>query len=86
MGRWTVEMLLMFKLGRPDVLPADDFGVRKGYALAYGLDPSNLPRPKELLQFGERWKPFRTTASWYLWRAVDLHSKAQAPADQRKKR
>jgi DNA-3-methyladenine glycosylase II len=71
-GRWTVEMLLMFKLGRPDVLPVDDFGVRKGYCLAYGLQA--LPRPKELLEFGERWRPYRTTAAWYLWRAVELHA------------
>lgn len=70
-GRWTVEMLLMFKLGRPDVLPVDDFGVRKGFSLAYGRP--ELPKPRELLTYGERWRPFRTTAAWYLWRAVDLH-------------
>ena len=75
-GRWTVEMLLMFKLGRPDILPVDDFGVRKGFSLAYGT--SGLPRSKELLAFGERWRPFRTTASWYLWRAVELHSPPKA--------
>lgn len=69
-GRWTVEMFLMFTLARPDVLPADDFGVRNGYRLAYGLP--EMPKPKELLALGERWKPHRTTASWYLWRAVDL--------------
>lgn len=69
-GRWTVEMLLMFQLGRPDVLPADDFGVRNGFRLAYGLP--TLPKPKEVLAHGERWRPHRTTASWYLWRAVDL--------------
>lgn len=71
-GRWTVEMLLMFKLGRPDVLPVDDFGVRKGFSLAYRR--AELPNPRELLTYGERWRPFRTTASWYLWRAVDLHT------------
>lgn len=69
-GRWTVEMFLMFTLARPDVLPVDDFGVRNGYRLAYGL--ADMPKPKELLALGERWKPHRTTASWYLWRAVDL--------------
>ncbi len=69
-GRWTVEMLLIFKLGRPDVLPADDFGVRNGFRLAYGRD--EMPKPKELLEFGERWRPHRTVAAWYLWRAVDL--------------
>lgn len=69
-GPWTVEMLLMFTLGREDVLPATDFGVRKGFALTYGL--TDLPSPKELLAHGEKWRPHRTTASWYLWRAVDL--------------
>lgn len=69
-GPWTVEMLLMFTLGRPDVLPATDYGVRKGFALTYGL--SDLPAPRELLDHGERWRPHRTTAAWYLWRAVDL--------------
>lgn len=69
-GPWTVEMLLMFTLGRPDVLPATDFGVRKGFALTYGLP--ELPAPKALLAHGERWKPHRSAAAWYLWRAVDL--------------
>ena len=68
-GPWTVEMLLMFRLGRPDVLPATDYGVRKGFALTYGLE--TLPTPKELLEHGEKWRPFRTTAAWYLWRALD---------------
>jgi DNA-3-methyladenine glycosylase II len=69
-GRWTVEMLLMFRLGRPDVLPVGDFAVRKGFALAYGLEAS--PKPKELEQYGERWRPFRSVASWYMWRAAEL--------------
>ena len=83
-GRWTVEMFLMFTLGRPDVLPVDDFGVRNGYRLAYGLD--EMPSPKELLAAGERWRPYRTTASWYLWRAVDLarESAASKPAAKAK--
>ena len=68
-GRWTVEMLLIFKLGRPDILPVDDFGVRNGFRIAFGL--SELPKPKELLAHGERWRPFATTAAWYLWRAAD---------------
>jgi DNA-3-methyladenine glycosylase II len=68
-GPWTVEMLLMFKLGRPDILPATDFGVRKGFALTYGL--KDLPTPKELLEHGERWRPYRSFAAWYLWRALD---------------
>lgn len=68
-GRWTVEMLLMFRLGRPDVLPVGDYGVRKGFARAFGL--AELPSPKELEAHGERWRPYRTAASWYLWRALE---------------
>ena len=68
-GPWTVEMLLIFTLGRADVLPATDYGVRKGFALTYGWN--ELPTPKELLEFGERWRPHRTTAAWYFWRALD---------------
>jgi DNA-3-methyladenine glycosylase II len=68
-GPWTVEMLLMFKLGRTDVLPATDFGVRKGFALIYELE--DLPAPKDLLEHGERWRPYRSFAAWYLWRALD---------------
>jgi DNA-3-methyladenine glycosylase II len=68
-GRWTVEMLLIFKLGRPDVLPADDFGVRAGLRTLLGQEA--LPSPKEVLAYGERWRPHATTASWYLWRAAD---------------
>lgn len=77
-GPWTVEMLLIFTLGRPDVLPATDYGVRKGFALTYGW--KDLPKPKELLAFGERWQPHRTTAAWYFWRALELpqHSKVKA--------
>lgn len=68
-GRWTVEMLLIFQLGRPDVLPVDDFGVRSGFRLAYHR--RDLPTPKEILAHGERWRPHRTTAAWYLWRVAD---------------
>jgi len=68
-GRWTVEMLLIFQLGRPDVLPVDDYGVRNGFRIAYGL--RSMPTPKQVLRYGERWKPYRTAASWYLWRAAD---------------
>jgi 3-methyladenine DNA glycosylase/8-oxoguanine DNA glycosylase len=68
-GRWTVEMFLIFRLGRPDVLPVDDYGVRKGFALAFGL--RELPKPRELAAHGERWAPYRTVASWYLWRVAD---------------
>lgn len=69
-GPWTVEMLLIFTLGRPDVLPVTDYGVRKGFALTYRR--KELPQPKELLAFGERWRPHRTTAAWYFWRALEL--------------
>src|SRR2546422_4247226 len=68
-GPWTVEMLLIFKLGRLDVLPATDFGVRKGFALIFMRD--DLPKPAELLEHGERWRPYRSIASWYLWRGLD---------------
>lgn len=69
-GRWTVEMLLMFRLGRGDVLPVSDFGVRKGFMLAYGL--AELPTVDHLSSHGEKWSPHRTAASWYLWRATEL--------------
>lgn len=72
-GPWTVQMLLIFHLGRPDVLPATDFGVQKGYQLAYGHKV--MPKPRELIEAGEIWKPFRSYAAWYLWRAVELLSK-----------
>jgi DNA-3-methyladenine glycosylase II len=67
-GRWTVEMMLIFKLGRPDILPIDDYGVRKGFAKVFQL--KELPKPKELLAYGEKWRPHRTAAAWYLWRVV----------------
>ena len=72
-GRWTVEMLLIFQLGREDILPADDFGVRTGFRIAY--KKRELPKPKDLLKFGERWRPHATTAAWYLWRAADAAKK-----------
>jgi len=67
-GPWTVEMLLIFRLARPDVLPVTDYGVRKGFARVRGAP--ELPSPKELLAHGERWRPYRTVASWYLWRSL----------------
>ncbi len=69
-GRWTVEILLMFHLGRPDVLPATDFGVRKGFQIVYRK--KEMPAPREVLAFGERWRPWRSAAAWYLWRATEL--------------
>ena len=68
-GRWTVEMLLIFQLGRPDVLPVGDFGVRSGFRVAY--KKRAMPKPKDLLKFGERWRPHATTAAWFLWCAAD---------------
>lgn len=68
-GVWSVEMFLIFRLGRPDVLPIDDLGVKKGWAVTYGK--AHMPAPKELLAFGERWRPYRTIASWYMWRAFE---------------
>src|ERR1035438_6735501 len=85
-GPWTVEMLLIFRMGRPDVLPVTDYGVRKGYALTFlripktrPLAAEDLPKPEVLLKRGKRWAPFRSVASWYLWRACDL-AKNAAPA------
>lgn len=77
-GRWTVEMLLIFKLGRPDILPVDDFGVRSGFRAAFGL--AELPKPKELLAYAEIWRPHATTAMWYLWRAADAAQKRKLVA------
>jgi DNA-3-methyladenine glycosylase II len=86
-GRWTVEMLLIFRLGRPNVLPVDDYGVRKGFALTFlGLKPAQkvtpdlLPKPDLLRKRAERWQPWCSVASWYLWRACDLASGALPPA------
>lgn len=75
-GRWTVEMLLIHTLGRPDVLPVDDFGVREGWRLIKGLPEQ--PTPKELDAIGRPWAPYRSTAAWYLWRAVDQYKLATA--------
>jgi 3-methyladenine DNA glycosylase/8-oxoguanine DNA glycosylase len=68
-GAWTVEMFLIFRLGRPDVLPIHDLGVKKGWSVTYGK--KHMPKPKQLLAFGERWRPYRTVASWYMWRAFE---------------
>jgi DNA-3-methyladenine glycosylase II len=74
-GRWTVEMLLIFQLGRKDVLPVDDFGVRNGFRLAY--KKRAMPKPKALLAFGKKWRPHGTAAAWYLWRAADAAKTAK---------
>lgn len=88
-GAWTVEMFLIFRLGRPDVLPIHDYGVQKGFALTYGK--KQIPKPRELAEFGERWRPYRTVASWYMWRAVESAGKdarkiKKAPAKNPRKR
>jgi 3-methyladenine DNA glycosylase/8-oxoguanine DNA glycosylase len=71
-GRWTVEMLLIFRLGRPDVLPVADYGIKKGFARVFTRRKSEeLPDAEELTKRAERWRPFRSVASWYLWRALD---------------
>jgi 3-methyladenine DNA glycosylase/8-oxoguanine DNA glycosylase len=69
-GQWTVEMLLIFRLGRPDVLPVDDYGVRKGFKRTFKT--RELPTAKQMLRRGERWRPYRSVASWYLWRAAEM--------------
>jgi len=79
---------LIFRLGRPDVLPIHDLGVQKGWSVAYGK--KHKPRPKELLAFGERWRPYRTVASWYLWRAFEkagyaITNKIRGPKAKRKR-
>ena len=79
-GRWTVEMLLIFTLGRPDVLPVDDFGVRDGYRVLYGLDEA--PKPKALAEIGQAWSPHRSIAAWYLWRASDEGKRAKQPTSR----
>jgi DNA-3-methyladenine glycosylase II len=85
-GPWTVEMLLIFRLGRPDVLPVTDYGVRKGYALTFqrvpksrAIEAADLPEPDVVFRRGQRWKPFRSVASWYMWRACHLY-KSTPPA------
>jgi len=87
-GAWTVEMFLIFRLGRPDVLPIHDLGVKKGWSITY--DKKHMPRPKELLAFGERWRPYRTVASWYMWRACQRAGSAAArkirPAQARRRK
>jgi len=81
-GQWTVEMLLIFRLGRPDVFPITDYGIRKGFALTFHRLPKSKPfdatmlaKPDQMLRRAEKWRPWRSVASWYLWRACDLAGK-----------
>jgi len=88
-GEWTAQMILIFSLGRPDVLPTGDYGVQKGACVVYGLD--DLPRPAELRELADCWRPYRSVASWYLWRAADdagrgpVGAKAKAKVEARAK-
>ena len=88
-GKWTVEMFLIFRLGRPDVLPVSDYGVRKGFALTFGklkpadkVEPADLPKPAVMEARARKWHPWCSVASWYMWRACDLasDSKKSAPS------
>lgn len=83
-GEWSVHMFLMFQLSRPDVLPIHDYGIRKGFQHVYGLD--DVPKPQALLDHGERWRPYRSIASWYLWRAADQKKVKKTAAKKSKKK
>jgi DNA-3-methyladenine glycosylase II len=83
-GEWSVHMFLMFQLGRPDVLPVHDYGIRKGFQHVYGLE--DTPKPQAILEHGERWRPYRSIASWYLWRAVDEKKAKKFAAKKNKKK
>jgi DNA-3-methyladenine glycosylase II len=80
-GTWTAHMFLIFRLGRPDVMPSGDYGVRKGFAIIYG-DGVILPTPTELETFAETWRPFRSVASWYMWRAIEVHRATYVPVNK----
>jgi DNA-3-methyladenine glycosylase II len=80
-GEWSVQMFLMFRLGRPDVLPVKDLGIQKGFQIVYGH--RKTPKPEIILEYGERWRPYRSIASWYLWRAVDTHRSKKASAKKK---
>ena len=79
-GRWTVEMMMISTLGRPDILPVDDFGVREGYRHLHGLDVQ--PKPRALAEIGLAWAPHRSLATWYLWRASDEAKRAKVPTSR----
>ena len=89
-GTWTVEMLLIFRLGRPDVFPVTDYGVRKGFALTFHRIPksraadlvkaADLPKPEIMLKRAKRWQPYRSLAAWYMWRACDLDAASRKVA------
>jgi DNA-3-methyladenine glycosylase II len=83
-GEWSVQMFLMSRLGRPDVLPVHDLGIRKGFQIVYGH--KNVPKPQFILEYGERWRPYRSIASWYLWRAADAKRMKKIPAAKKPKK
>jgi DNA-3-methyladenine glycosylase II len=83
-GEWSVHMFLMFQLGRPDVLPIHDYGIRKGFQHIYGL--KDEPKPQAVLEHGERWRPYRSIASWYLWRAVEQRNALRSAAVKKHKK
>jgi DNA-3-methyladenine glycosylase II len=83
-GEWSVHMFLMFQLGRPDVLPIHDYGIRKGFQHIYGLEDE--PKPQAVLEHGERWRPYRSIASWYLWRAVEQRNALRSAAVKKRKK
>ena len=80
-GEWSVHMFLMFQLGRPDVLPVKDYGILKGFQHLYRL--ADAPEPKALVEHAERWRPYRSIACWYLWRALDERNADRATAKKR---
>ena len=83
-GEWSVQMFLMFQLGRPDVLPIRDYGIQKGFQHVYRLEEP--PKPQAILDHGERWRPYRSIASWYLWRAVDEKNREKSEVKKRTKK
>jgi DNA-3-methyladenine glycosylase II len=83
-GEWSVQMFLMFRLGRPDVLPVRDLGIQKGFQIVYGH--RTVPKPEFILEYGERWRPYRSIASWYLWRTVDAKRAKKIPTVKKRKK
>jgi 3-methyladenine DNA glycosylase/8-oxoguanine DNA glycosylase len=82
-GRWTAQMFLMFRLGRPDVLPVDDFGIRKGFSIAFKT--REPPRKEDIERRGKRWAPYRSVASWYLWRMAEQPAKKSSAPTSKKR-
>ncbi|MGH7813832.1 MAG: DNA-3-methyladenine glycosylase family protein [Candidatus Binataceae bacterium] len=80
-GRWTAEMFLIFTLGRPDVFPVDDFGIQKAVKIAYRM--RKWPKKKRMIEIGERWRPYRSAATWYLWRSLDIVLPEAPPVKRR---